>query len=324
MKKSKETMTQSTTMRAMPTTPTTPTTPTIETKEEPVKEETPVETPEVEPETALMVLKRELPELAERLEHLVTSMDPNKPGFEEMGGARWTPAIVRIHQGLSRNVPMNSKLGGLYTDTGDMLTMPWEFVPVYMHYSNTKFAMSADGSGGGDSDKNRLCMSMDGETSTRGQLCAECPDRPFRDNHVSDCKRAIEVYVFDKNFENLYKIQFVKTSYRAGSKLFRQAGATPTPWERVFALGVEQETNQHTNPPSKYYIFSVTPTGNKTDAKYLRLARFIYEKITEARKTMKASAAKRSPTPRTRSRSCPTTSEPRRRRPLMVAVRRAR
>lgn len=228
---------------------------------------------------ALAVLKRDLPEIAEKVEHLVTLMNPDKQGYEEMGGARWAPPIVRIHQALTHNPPGNSKLGNLYTDTGDVLPTPWEFIPIYMHYANTKFTQ------GGEDGNNRLCRSEDTVTSTRGQVCADCPDRPFREGQITQCKKSIEVFVLDKDFQNIYKIQFVKTSYKVGSKLYRQTSSGSVIWERVYALGAETATQEKTG--AKYYVFTAVPTGEKTNPKFDPMARFIHEKISEARRRIK-------------------------------------
>ena len=243
------------------------------------------------PETALAVLTRDLPtEIVERLMSLVERMDPDKPGLEEMGDTRWAPPIIRIHQGMTTSAPQNSKPGCLYTDVGDVLAAPFEFVPIYMHQGNVKFTKET----GGDGESNsQSCRSDDGELSQRGRPCSECPDRPFREDKITACSKVIAVYVLDKEFRNIYKIEFAKTSYRAGAKLFKQVSAGSTLWERVFSLGMTQETNVKVAGNPKFYVFAVTPTGERTDEKYLRLAKFLYEKILEARMKMKEAAKAR-------------------------------
>ena len=292
--KKKETMTNN---EATHTPDTNPTTQATETKETPMvgtleKKAEKVEKKDAETsidttgepnlsvaDKALATLRREMPEVAAKVEHLVVLMNPDKPGYEEMGGARWAPPVIRIHQALTRNPPGNSKLGNLITDTGDVLPTPFEFVPIYMHYAHTKFSQ------GGEDDKNRMCRSEDTVMSMRGQVCNDCPDRPFREGQITQCKKSIEVFVFDKDFQNIYKLQFVKSSYKIGSKLYRQTSSGSVPWERVYGLGVDQDTQKDTG--AKYFVFSATPTGEKTDAKYDPMARFIHEKISEARKRIK-------------------------------------
>lgn len=257
---------------------------TMDTKVAPMTTDEPQAAPALEvntADTALAVIRRDMPELAEKVERLILLMNPDKPGYEEMGGARWAPPTVRIHQALTHSPPGNSKPGNLYTDTGDVLSTPWEFVPIYMYYANTKFPQ------GDEDDRNRLCRSEDTIISTRGQLCNDCPDQPFRGGQVTQCKKTIEVFVFDRDFQNIYKLQFSKTNYKVGSKLYRQTSSGSVPWERIYALGTEVATQEKTG--AKYFIFTVTPTGEKITPQYDLMARFIHEKIAEVRKRIRES-----------------------------------
>lgn len=213
------------------------------------------------------------PEVVERVTALLATMDPNKPGFEEMGGARWAPPIIKIHQGMSGDTPGNSKIGDLYTDTGDVLSHPFEIVPVYMHYSHAKFE---------EGNNNPACRSEDGKTSIYGDPCSECADMPFRGGNRTDCNKAIEVFAFSKDFGALYRIQFAKTSYRAGSKLYRQASSSTVPWARVYSLDTEQKTRM--NDSGKYGVFNITPTGEQTDSMFFPLVGKVYDNITKMRK----------------------------------------
>lgn len=257
-------------------------------KEEPVKEAAPPTTETVEtaepPATknALEVFKRQLPELADKLQDLITRMDPNKPGFEEMGGAGWSIPIIRLRQAMSNNAPANSKNGDLYTDTGVVLSAPWKFIPLYMHYGHAKFEPN---------NSSPTCRSEDAKVSIYGDICAQCNDRPFKDDQKTLCQKSINVYCFDEKFENLYRLQFSKTSYRAGTRLFHQASSDKHPWDRVYALASEVKSRE--GDGAKYWVFTVAPVGTEVDDKYKQLAAFIYEKIAEMRKKIKEAAATR-------------------------------
>jgi len=212
------------------------------------------------------------PEMVESIKALLSAMDPNKPGFEEMGGARWRPAIIKIHQGMSGDTPGNSKIGDLYTDTGDVLPHPFELIPIYMHYSHAKFE---------EGNNNPACRSEDGKTSIYGDPCSECADLPFRKGTRTDCNKSIEVYALSKDI-SVYRVQFAKTSYRAGTKLYRQASSSSVPWARVYALDSEQKTPM--SGTGKYGVLNINATGEVTNPLLFPLISEIYEVISTLRK----------------------------------------
>lgn len=212
-------------------------------------------------------------------------MDPNKPGFDEMGGARWSPPVVKVHQATSGDTPGVSKQGDIYTDTGDMLECPFEIIPVYMHYSHARFEQG---------NSNPTCRSEDGKTSIYGDFCKDCPDLPFRDGNRTDCNKSIDVFAFNKDCTQIFRLQFAKTSYRAGSKLFRQASSSPVPWARLYALDTEKKQRQ--GDSGHYYIFTITPTGEQTDPVIFPLIEYVYGKVSELRKQILARVEDRAAT----------------------------
>jgi len=238
------------------------------------------------PTTALAKITEGLPpDVVARVERLLQVMDPNKPGFEEMGGARWSPPIVKVYQPVSSDVPGNAKQGDLFTDTGDVLPASWEFVPIYMHYSHARFEPG---------NNSPTCRSEDAKKSIYGDVCADCADLPFRDGQRTTCNKSLDVYAFDKDFSQVYHLQFSKTSYRAGSKLFKQASSSTVPWARVYALGTEQKSRQ--NDQGKYYVLTVKPTGDQVDTKFFPVVNHIYEQISAVRKKVLANIAERADT----------------------------
>ncbi|PIX42248.1 MAG: hypothetical protein COZ56_09775, partial [Armatimonadetes bacterium CG_4_8_14_3_um_filter_58_9] len=72
---------------------------------------------------------------------------------------------------------------------------------------------------------------------------------------------------------------------KVGSKLYHQTSSGSVIWERVYALGAETATQEKTG--AKYYVFTTVPTGEKTNPKFGPMARFIHEKISEARRRIK-------------------------------------
>lgn len=253
------------------------------TKEDPVKA-VPTDAPEpiTTSDTALEAFKRQLPELADKLQSLIARMDPHKPGFEEMGGAGWSIPVIRLRQAMSNSAPENSKNGDLYTDTGVVLPSPWKFIPLYMHYGHAKFEPN---------NASPTCRSEDAKVSIYGDICAQCDDRPFKDDQKTLCQKSINVYCFDEAFEGLYRLQFSKTSYRAGTRLFHQAGSDKHMWDRVYALSSEMKSRE--GDGAKYWVFNVTPVGVQVDEKHKQLAALICGKIAEMRKKMKETIASR-------------------------------
>ena len=215
-------------------------------------------------------IERSIPEC----KHLVTLMNPNKPGFEEMGGARWMPEIIRIHQGSTRGAPATSKAGGLYSGGGDVIATPFNFVPVYMHYTRAKFVAGSD---------QPDCRSDDGDTSIYGDVCESCEDGAWHNGEKPACARSIAMLVFSEDFRQMYQISFGKTSYKAGAQVFQTAGQGMVPWEKIFQLNTERVATGG----NQYFIFTTKPSGSRTDKKFYPLARLIYEQYKAMRRTMK-------------------------------------
>lgn len=217
-------------------------------------------------------IQKEMPDIAANFRHLILLMNPYKPGQEEIG-ASWTPPFVKVNQPTSGDAPDNAKLGSLYTDTGDVLEHPFLFTPLYLYVSHSKFE---------EGSQSPTCRSEDGITSIYGDSCDNCPDKPFRGGKPTQCHRSLNAFVYDAEFKSVFRIQFSKTSYRAGAKLRKQAGSTMVPWERTYSLDTEQATRK--DGSGKYFVMKVGTTGEKVDPKFGRLAQFIHGKILNARK----------------------------------------
>ena len=236
-------------------------------------------------EKALVAITSNLPEkVAKSVLRLMSVMNPDKRGFEEMGGAHWSPPIVKIRQGLTSEAPENCKLGEMFTEKGDVFDR-LEFLPLYMYKTRAKFE---------EDNPNPVCRSDNAVTNTYGQPCAECPDAPFKDGAKTKCAESINVLAFDKDFSEIYHIQFQRTSYRAGFKLFRQAGATESMWDRWFALKTEERTRQQSK--TKYSVFTVTTTGEKLEDIFAPLAEKFYQRIHASRQEILARVTERAET----------------------------
>jgi hypothetical protein len=232
---------------------------------------------------ALVQFKEELPpEVFENIQHLMTMMNPDKKGFEEMGGARWSPPVVKIRQGTSTEAPESAALGDIYTDTGDVCQR-LEFTPLYLYKTRAKFE---------EDTPQPVCRSENGETSIYGNPCKECPDFAFKKGERQSCAESINALAFGKDMDQIYHLQFARTSFKAGFKLFRQASATARMWDRWYALKTEERTRQ-TGTKTKYHVFVVTPTGEKVDPRMRSVMAKFNEKITASRQIVLEKVAER-------------------------------
>lgn len=254
--------------------------PVVAKKDEKHTEEVAQETPQPEttdlPEEdqkALVRISANLPApIQTSVQRLMTVMNPEKKGFEEMGGARWSPPVVKVRQGTSSDAPEKTKLGEMYTNNGMHIGDRFEFVPLYLYKTRAKFE---------EGNPQPTCRSENAEVNVYGEPCAECPDAPFKQGQKTDCSESINALVFSEKFNEIYHLQFQKTSYRAGYKLFRQAGSGVKMWEKWFALKTEERQSQRS--PNKYFVFTITPTGEELDMEYHPVSEFFYTKIVEAR-----------------------------------------
>ena len=243
------------------------------------------------PETEVTALQHAVsplsPELAQKILRLVGVMNPDKKGFEEVD-APWAPPVIKIKQGLSTDAPAKAEIGDLYTDTGRILPKPFVFCPLYMYMGHVKFEPD---------NPIPVCSSEDCEISRYGNLCADCPDLPFRDGQKTLCSRTITAFVFNEDFSEIYLLPFSKTSLRAGTRLMKQAKADAVPWERTHALNTKVQTRKE--GPGEYYVSVTTPTGDQVDSDLHAIADFFYDRICGARKKIrerikaKGSSAKR-------------------------------
>lgn len=223
---------------------------------------------------ALVAVTANLPaEIADGVTRLIQRMDPNKPGFEEMGGARFRPPVVKIHQATTGESPDNSNLGDIFTDAGDVLEVPFRFVPLYMYYTHARFRIG---------EVMPSCSSEDAKTSKSGTLCAECDDRPFKGGERTDCNKSINVIAVNETFDRIFHLQFSKTSYRAGSTLFRQASASMVPWEKIYSLGTDER--KRNEGQGKYWVFKVSASGDAVSRDLHAVAEYLHGEIARGRK----------------------------------------
>lgn len=205
----------------------------------------------------LQVALTTVPEnLGSNVERLLAVMNPNKKGIEPGSGATWSPVQVRVYQPVStKDIPPGTKMGELYTDAGAVLPQPFRFVPICVYATHAKFEQDS---------ASPACVSDDTKVSTTGISCADCPDLPFRDGKRTMCSKVLNVLAFGEDFNNVYRLSFAKTSYKAGAKLLTLLKTSAFIWENWFEL-VTVETPRGQGQPGKYYVLNVLPTNKPVD-----------------------------------------------------------
>lgn len=210
--------------------------------------------------------------LRQVVRNLVALSAPNKPGLEEMAGS-WNIPRINIAQPTSRSdaKPESAKNGSLYTTEGKLLDTPWGGIPIHFSEENINFPK-----GGGN---NPVCQSPDGKLGSPFGVCEKCPHVPFGkqnggrgDQKQSDCYSNIVVVMLATDLSQVYKVQFGKTSRKAGAALLALARQQPFVWKQSYLLNTEKKTNDM----GMYWILQTQPTGKDNDPNVTKLCEKLY------------------------------------------------
>jgi hypothetical protein len=189
------------------------------------------------------------PEDQADIRKLATVSTPSSRGMEEME-ERWTMPEVKVAQGLTRDKPDNARLGDLFTTAGDVIKGSLRVTPLYMFEHNQMFPEGGRGPG---------CFAPDAKLGTLYGACRVCPHLPMGKNTTGQdtiCKNGIEVVVLTSDMR-LYKIEFFKTSKKAGTQFKNYARQSPNIWDRWYTIST-QETK---NDKGVFHILKTTATG---------------------------------------------------------------
>jgi len=212
------------------------------------------------------------PEAREQVRVLVELANPAKPGMEEVSDT-WAPPRIQIHQPTSNDPkkPESSRPGNLYSTSGQLLEMPFSFVPFYFHEEYINFEQGS---------RNPVCSSPDGKVGGQFGICGVCPYLPFGkqrggkgQQERTDCNSQIVVAMLASDMSQIYTCQFSKTSRSAGQALIALAKAHPFPWKQVYLLSTEKQTGDL----GTYWKSKVEPTGRDNDAGVNKIARALQE-----------------------------------------------
>jgi len=205
---------------------------------------------------------------------LAKSANPKKKGREEME-SRWIIPTVRIVHGVTKEKPDGAEPGDLYTTSGFILQQPFKVTPLYIYEQNRMFP---DGGG-----KAPVCFAPDAKYGRPFGKCSECANYPMTKNATrtpTDCDNGICFIVLSQDMK-LYRLEFFKTSNKAGLKLDQLASATDNIWDRWFSI----KTQLQSSSGNEWHIFRVSAANEETP-EYVRDAADILYDLIHAERTV--------------------------------------
>lgn len=209
--------------------------------------------------------------LRQVVRNLAALASPNRPGLEEMAGA-WNMPRISIAQPTSRSEakPEAAKNGSLYTTSGQLLEMPWGGIPIHFSEENVNFVKGSNVP---------ACMAPDAQLGSPFGECLKCPHLPFGkqnggrgDQKPTDCHSNIVVIMLAADLSQVYKVQFGKTSRKAGAALLALARQQLYVWKQSYLLNTEKKTGDQ----GIYWIYKVEPTGRDNDPNVQKLCEALY------------------------------------------------
>lgn len=212
------------------------------------------------------------PEEQQDIARLIAQATPNTQGVEEMD-ERWSIPVVRVVQGMTREKPDNARVGDLYTTAGDVLKGGAELTPLYIYETNRMFPQD---------NKGPVCFAPDAKLGSLFGYCRQCPNQPLGKNssgQATDCDNGICAIVLSQDMK-LYRLEFYRTSKKAGRQLFTYAKQSPAIWYKWFNLSTVQQKNDK----GEFFVLKIVATGKETPAHIREAAAALYTMISTERK----------------------------------------
>lgn len=200
---------------------------------------------------------------------LIGSANPVKKGREEMD-AKWEMPSIRIAQGVTKEKPDTAKLGDLFDTNGYIHPQPLKVVPLYVHGANRMFPSKGA--------KAPICWSPDAKLGSTFGACNKCKNYPIGLNatgDITDCDNGVCFVVMSEALM-LYKVEFYRTSRKAGLKFDSLANASKEAyWDRWFHLSSDKQTSDS----NEWYIFKVGVAGDDTPPHVRKICDALYDMI---------------------------------------------
>lgn len=211
--------------------------------------------------------------LRQTVKNLVELSSSSRQGLEEVP-SYWSIPRISIAQPMTDSKPSASKNGDIITSSGQILKGPLKFILLYLNTENVHFAKA----GGGDGKK-MLCQAIDGKLGSHFGECDKCPHLPFgaqnggrgEQKHTS-CYRNIVAHILTVDDPMVYKVQFGKTSYKAGSALLQLARQQPALWKQPYLLSTEKKSGDL----GVYWTYVTQATGENNSEHEMKLCSHLY------------------------------------------------
>lgn len=203
------------------------------------------------------------------LERLMKSAKPVTRGREEMA-QNWNIPTIRIVAGTTKDPskPATAQVGDMYATNGRLITSPFVFTPLYIYETNRMFQ---------EGQNAPICWSPDAKLGTMFGPCNRCTHQPMGKNATgerTDCNNGISMIVLAQDWK-IYRIEFFKTSRKAGASVDRLVQSQDFLWERWFELKTaEVSSNNYT-----YHVFKTAAHGDDVGSTAVKAADALYDLI---------------------------------------------
>lgn len=230
-----------------------------------------------------------------KYESLSSLMTGQKEGFEEMQ-RDWRPAILKIVQPVTTDSAKGTAQNGDLFHTGGLVKRPLRAVLVYAWTSRVRFVQGDDKFPSCSSENVDLAGRgpQDKSLSIYGDSCAKCPfgDQPFSTGKQTNCNNVLNTIIIPANLENIFHIQFSKSSYTVGRQFTNLAMATPQAWSRFYDINTEAKKRE--KKQGLYFVPTVTPVADTEVPDHLKaFASYVRARIHEMRQTRKTMVVER-------------------------------
>jgi hypothetical protein len=203
------------------------------------------------------------------LQRLMKSAKPVVKGREEMA-QNWNIPTVRVVYGTTKDPskPSAAKVGDMYATNGRLIKPPFKFTPLYIYESNRNFQ---------EGQNAPICWSPDAKLGTMFGYCNRCAHQPLGKNPTgekTDCNNGVCMIVMSEDWK-VYRLEFFKTSRKAGASVDRLVQSQDFLWERWF----EMQTQQVSSGGYEYFVFKTAPQGDDVPQVQAQACDILYDMI---------------------------------------------
>ncbi len=203
------------------------------------------------------------------LQRLIKSANPMVKGREEMA-QNWNIPTVRVVYGTNKDPskPASAQVGDMYATSGRLLKPPFKFTPLYIFEANRMFQ---------EGQNAPLCWSPDAKLGTMFGWCKDCAHQPLGKNKSgerTDCNNGVCMIVLAEDWR-IHRLEFFKTSRKAGTSIDRLVQSQDFLWERWF----EMVTQQVSSGGYEYYVFKTMPQGDDVAPIQVQASDSLYDLI---------------------------------------------